>query len=80
LVGDALFEVLIEFGKFLGLCSQLLGSLAKFAEQPLVLYGYYGLSREVLYQLNLLIRERPDFLAIERKVADRSLIFHHGDA
>ena len=49
LVGDTLFELLVQFGKFLGLCCQLVGSLAQFVEQPRVLNGNYRLIGESSY-------------------------------
>ena len=47
LVGDALFELLVEFDDFCD-CASLLGSLAQFVQQSRVLDGDDGLSGEVL--------------------------------
>ena len=38
---------------------------AQLAEQPRVLDGDHGLRGEVLHQLDLLVGERPDFLAVD---------------
>ncbi len=47
LLGDALFEFLIELGEFLRLHLQLVSSLAQFVEQPRVLDGNDCLVGEV---------------------------------
>src|SRR5262249_47779368 len=48
-----------------------------FIEQSRVLDGDDGLGSEVLYQLNLLVGEWADFLAIDRNSADQFIVFEH---
>ena len=45
--------------------SQIVGALAQLVEQPRVLDGDDGLRGEVLHQLDLLVGERADLLAID---------------
>ena len=52
---------------------------AQFAEEPCVLDRDHGLRGEVLYQLDLLVGERPDLLAIDRDRADQLLVLEHGN-
>src|SRR5262249_6524308 len=65
LVGDALFELLVEFHQLLGLRFYLLCSLAQFVEQPRILDCDDGLSGEVRQQLDLFIRERTNLLTVD---------------
>ena len=44
--------------------------MPQFVEQPRVLYGYNGLGSEALYQRDLLVGERSDFLARQEEGAD----------
>jgi hypothetical protein len=44
--------------------AQIVGALAQFVEQPRVLDGDDGLRSKVLHQLDLLVGERADVLAI----------------
>src|SRR6516162_9378986 len=55
----------------------LLQRLPQLIEQPRVLDGDDGLGSEVLYQLNLLVGEWADFLAIDRNSADQFIVFEH---
>ena len=48
LVGDALFELMVELHQFLRLRFHLLGPFAQFIQQPRVLNGNDRLGREVL--------------------------------
>jgi hypothetical protein len=88
LVDDALFELLVESGKLLGLRPQLAGLLlhksvgllklarpvAQFVQQPRVLDGNDRLGREVLHQFDLLISEWVHLVTEEREHSDcRSL-------
>ena len=45
---------------------EIVGALTQFVKQPRVLDGDDGLRGEVLHQLDLLVGERTDFLAIDR--------------
>jgi hypothetical protein len=49
----------------IGRCDLLLKRLTQFVEQPRVLYGDDSLGREVLHQLDLLVREWPYLLPID---------------
>ena len=51
--------------------SEIVGALAQLVEQPRVLDGDDGLRGEVLHQLDLLVGERPDFLAVDGDGADQ---------
>src|SRR6266849_5186741 len=48
----------------LGGCGLLVESLARLGDQPRVLDRDDGLGREILHQRDLLVRERPDLLAV----------------
>ena len=50
---------------------------AQLVEQPRILDGDDGLRSEVLHQFDLLVRERPDFLAVNGKCPDQLVIFEH---
>ena len=52
--------------KHLGGRGLLLQSFARLGDQPRVLHRDDRLRREVLQQRDLLVGERPDFLAVER--------------
>ena len=47
---------------------------AQFVEQPRVLDGDDGLGGEILHQLNLLVGERADFLAVDGDGADQFVL------
>jgi hypothetical protein len=79
LVGDTLFELLVEFGDFLRADFELFGSLALFFQQAGVLDGYNCLGREILQQSDLLISERTNLFAEDCNSADQLLIFEHRD-
>jgi hypothetical protein len=53
--------------------------LAQFSQQPRILNRDYSLSSEVLHQLDLLVGERADFLAINGDDADKLILFEHWD-
>src|SRR5262249_31650104 len=58
----------------------LLQRFAQPVEQARVLDGDDGLGGEVLYQLDLLVYERPDFLPIDANCADQLILLdHRGD-
>jgi hypothetical protein len=71
LVGDASFELLVEL-------LDLFSSLAQFFQKSRVLDSDYGLRSKVCHQLNLLISERPNFLAGQVKCTDQFVVFQHG--
>ena len=50
--------------------AQIVGALAQFVEQAGILDGDDGLGGEILHQLDLLVGERADLLAIDRNGAD----------
>ena len=50
---------------------------AQFAEQPRVLDGDDGLRGEVRDQLNLLVGERTNFLAVDGDDADQIIFLEH---
>ena len=53
---------------------QIVGALAQFLEQPRVLDGDHRLLGEVGDEIDLLVGEWPDFLAVDRDGADQ-LVF-----
>jgi hypothetical protein len=55
----------------------LLQGFAKFVKQPRVLDGDDGLRCEVLDQLDLLVGERPNFLAVNSNHANELVLFKH---
>src|SRR5262249_48509803 len=55
----------------------LLQRLPQFVEQPRVLDGDDGLGGEVLQQLDLLVGERLDLLAIDDDRTDQLIVFEH---
>ena len=57
--------------------SQIVGALPQLVEQPRVLDGDDRLGGEVLDQLDLLVGERPDFLAVDDDRADRAPLLQH---
>ena len=59
-------------GLLLQRLGQIVGALAQFVEQPRVFDGDDGLRGEVLDQLDLLIGERADLLAVDHDAADRN--------
>src|SRR6516165_2909360 len=70
LVADTLFKLLIEFDNFLG-------SFAQFLQKPRVLDCYDGLSSKILQQLDLLVGERQNLLAIDDNRTDQIIILEH---
>src|SRR5262249_16991700 len=75
LVGDALFELLVEFHQLLGLRFYLLCSLAQFVEQPRILDCDDGLSGEVRQQLDLFIREGLNLVTVDAYDAVEFVVF-----
>ena len=51
--------------------------LAQLVQQPRILDGDDGLGGEVLHQLDLLVGEWPDFLAIDGDGADQFVVLKH---
>ena len=70
-------EHLAGRGLLLQRFGEIVGALAQLAEQPRVLDGDDGLRGEVLDQLNLLVGERADFLAIDDDRADHVVVLQH---
>src|SRR5215471_19215880 len=70
LVGNALFEFLIEFDNFLG-------SLAQIVQEARVLDGYHCLARKVLHQRDLLVGEWAHLLAKDADEANQFAILDH---
>jgi hypothetical protein len=56
-------------------CGLLLQCLARFGQQPRVLYRDDRLRREVLEQCNLLVRERVDLVAVNDHCAQQNIVF-----
>ena len=52
---------------------------AQFVQQPRVLDGDHGLGGEVLHQLDLLVGEGPDLLAVDDDGADQFVVLEHRD-
>jgi hypothetical protein len=71
LVGDALFELLVEFDDFLS-------CFTEFVEQPRVLSGDNCLRSEIRYQRYLLLGECTNFLAGQYEHADQFTFLEHG--
>src|SRR5262245_61064826 len=63
-----------------GGCSLLLQRFAQLVEQPRVLDGDDGLSREICDELNLLFREWPDLLAINADSPNQRTLLEHWNA
>ena len=74
LVGDTLFELLVEFGEFLRLHFQLSSSLAQFSEQSLIFNGNDCLGGEVCDHRDLFIREGTDFYARHDERTDQFVL------
>ena len=70
LIGNAPFELLIEF-------RNLLGSLAQFLQQTSALNGNHGLGGKVLQELDVLVGKRPHFLAIDGDRSDERVVLEH---
>ena len=70
LVGDAPFELLVEFHQLLGLRFYLLSSPAQFLKQSRVLNGNDRLGREVLDYVDLLFRKGICLLAKQKNTTD----------
>ena len=64
-------------GLLLQRLGEIVGALAQFVEQPRVLDGDDGLGGEVLYQLDLLVGERPHLLAVDGDGADQLVLLEH---
>ena len=64
-------------GLLLQRLGEIVGALAQLVEQPRVLDGDDGLGGEVLHQLDLLVGERPDFLAEDGDGADQLIVLEH---
>src|SRR5262245_45879617 len=56
----------------------LLQRFTQLVEQAGILNGDDGLRGEVLDQLDLLVRERPDFLPVDDNAADQLVVLEHG--
>ena len=67
-------------GLLLQRLGEIVGALAQLVEQPRVLDGDDGLRGEVLHQLDLLVGERPDFLAVDGDSADQLVVLEHRHA
>ena len=52
-------------------------SVRQLVQQPRVLDGDDGLRGEVLHQLDLLVGERPDLLAVDDDGADQLAVLEH---
>src|SRR5260370_5388518 len=59
--------------------AQVRRTLAQFIEEAGVLNGDYSLVGEVLNQLDLLVAERADFLAVNREYTDKLIVLEHRD-
>ena len=70
LLGDPRFKAAVQL-------RHLLVALAQFAEQPRVLHRDHGLRGEILEQRDLLVGERPNFLAIDGDRADHLVFAQH---
>jgi hypothetical protein len=55
----------------------LLKRFTQFVKQPRILNGDDGLGRKVLHQLDLFVRERAHFLAIQRNGANQFSFLEH---
>ena len=66
-------------GLLLQRLAEVVGALAQFVEQPRVLDGDDGLGGEVRDQLDLLVGEGTDFLAIDSDDADQFVLLQHRD-
>ena len=64
-------------GLLLQRLAEIVGALAQLVEQPRVLDGDDGLGGEVLHQLDLLVGEGPDLLAIDDDSADQLVVLEH---
>ena len=52
-------------------------ALAQFVQQPRVLNGDDRLGGEILHELDLLVGERTDFLAVDAERADEPVFLEH---
>jgi hypothetical protein len=57
--------------------AEVIGTLPQFLEQPCVLDSDDRLVGEILDQLDLLVGERPDFLAVNDNRADQLVFLEH---
>ena len=77
LLVDALLESLVQGAQLLRLRLELGRLLANFGEQSRVLDRDDGLRGEIRHQLDLLVGERADFLAIDDNGADEFVLLDH---
>src|SRR5262249_55318655 len=75
--GSKLARRTIDDAQHLGSGRLLLQRFVQLVEQPRVLNGNDGLCSEALDQVDLFVRERPHFSAINKKCADQLLTFEH---
>ena len=66
--------LLQRFGEVGGVLGEVSGALPQFVEQPRVLDGDDGLGGEVLDQLDLLVGEGTNFLAVQDERADQFVL------
>ncbi len=64
-------------GLLLQRLGEIVGALPQLVEQPGVLDGDDGLGGEVRDQLDLLVRERADLLAVDDDRADQLVLLEH---
>jgi hypothetical protein len=57
--------------------AQIIRALPQLVEEPRVLDGDDGLGGEILDKLDLLIGERPDFLAVNDNGTNQLRVFQH---
>src|SRR5690242_1274658 len=77
LVGDALFELFVEFGYFLRAQLQLIRSLAQFIQKPGVLDRDHGLGGKIRDELNLIVGKWAYLLAIDSNRANQFTLLEH---
>src|SRR6516164_3288410 len=70
-------EHLRRRGLLLQRFAQIVSALTQFVQQPRVLDGDYRLRGKVLHQLNLFIREGPNFLTKDGDGTDQFATFKH---
>ena len=59
---------------------QIVGALAQLVEQPRILDGDDGLGGEVLHEIDLLVGEGADLLAVDDDRADQLIVLEHRNA
>src|SRR6516162_3405436 len=77
LVGDALFELLVQLRYFLRAHLQLSRSLPQFVQKPGVLDRDHSLGSKIRDQLNLLIGKWPYLLAVDTDRTNQFALFEH---